>query len=120
VGYFFRTDGTATRTDGTILHVPDFASVDASIIEHWELRASEAKHPVMKARYADLVWDFSRPAAQKKPGIVFARTAIDSYLQAADKGLFKASVYGIQYLTRALQLANSAYGSVHPKPRFAG
>ena len=74
----------------------------------------------MKARYADLVWDFSRPAAQKKPGIVFARTAIDSYLQAADKGLFKASVYGIQYLTRAVQLANSAYGSVHPKPRFAG
>jgi hypothetical protein len=55
------------------------------------LRANEVKHPVMKARYADLVWDFSRPAAQKKPAIMFARTAIDSYLQAADEGLFKSS-----------------------------
>jgi len=61
----------------------------------------------MKACYADLVWDFSKQAANKKPDIVFARTAIDSYLQAADCGLFKLSVYGIDYLTRALQLAIS-------------
>jgi hypothetical protein len=106
-GTFFGPMATAARTDGTILHVPDLASVDASIIEHWELRANEAKHPVMKARYADLVWDFSRRAAQKKPHIRFACTAIDSYLQAADEGLFKMSVYGIEYLTRALQLAIS-------------
>jgi hypothetical protein len=98
---------TATRTDGTILHVPDFANVDASIIDHWKLRADEAEHPVLKARYADLVWDFSKLAAQKKPDIRFARTAIDFYLQAADEGLFSASIYGIQYLTRALQLAIS-------------
>ncbi len=106
-GTSFGPMATATRTDGTMLYVPDFTSVDASIIDHWELRADEAKHPVMKARYADLVWDFSKQAAQKKPHIRFACTAIDSYLQAADEGLFKMSVYGIQYLTRALQLAIS-------------
>jgi len=106
-GTSFGPMATVTRTDGTILFEPDIASVDATIIEHWELRANAVKQPLMKARYADLVWDFSRPAAQKKLDIMFARTAIDSYRQAADEGLFKASVYGIQYLTRALQLAIS-------------
>ena len=111
-GTFFGPMATATRTDGTILHVPDFASVDASLIEHWAFRADEVKHPGMKARYADLVWDFSRPAAQKKADIKFARIAIDSYLQGADEGLFGEPVFGIQYLMRALQLSISVNDAV--------
>jgi hypothetical protein len=42
---------------------------------------------------------------QKKPDVRCARTAIDSHLQAANEGYFELSIYGIQYLTRALQLA---------------
>jgi hypothetical protein len=34
-GTFFGPRATGTRTDGTILHVPDIADIDASIIEHW-------------------------------------------------------------------------------------
>lgn len=104
---YYGPGATGTQKDGKVVYYPDIAAVDASIIEHWEQRAKKAKHSVMKARYADLVWDFSKVAAKKRPDIELARTAIACYVEAANRGLFEEPVYGIQYLTRALGLAIS-------------
>ncbi|NEK16669.1 hypothetical protein [Rhizobium leguminosarum] len=54
--------------------------VTPEIVEHWEHRAEALIHLVMKARYADLVWDYARRAADKRPDFLLARTAIDSYV----------------------------------------
>src|SRR5262245_60567531 len=41
---------------------PDIAWVDQMVIRYWEKRMAAAKHPLLRARYADLVWDLSKPA----------------------------------------------------------
>ncbi|MBK8913908.1 MAG: DUF4209 domain-containing protein [Phycisphaerales bacterium] len=83
----------------------DLRTATPEIIEYWGRRAEEAKHPVMKARYADLVWDATKFVTGKKPDIKYARIAIYSYLAAAalDDGTEKYDTR--EGLTRALQLA---------------
>ena len=84
---------------------PDLRTATPEIIEYWGRRAEETKHPVIKARYADLVWDTTRFVTQKRPAIKFAHKAVDSYIAAAalDDGTEKFDTR--EGLTRALQLA---------------
>ena len=95
---------TATKDDGTPSYAPDIEEADAGTIEHWKRRSGEARHPILRARYADLVWDFSRLVASDKPDISFARTAIDTYIEAT-KLSYKLAVQPIHYAERALELA---------------
>ncbi|CAN5674551.1 DUF4209 domain-containing protein [soil metagenome] len=88
--------GTAIR--------PNLQTATPEVIAYWGKRAEEAKHPVIKARYADLVWDTTKFVTHKKPAIKFAHMAIDSYIAAAtlDDGTEKFDT--CEGLTRALQL----------------
>jgi hypothetical protein len=47
------------NNDGTTVEIPNINQVTTAIIHYWSQRAEEAKNPILKARYADLVWDFS-------------------------------------------------------------
>jgi len=84
---------------------PDLRMATPEIIEYWGVRAEETKNPVIKARYADLVWDTTWFVTQEKPEIKFAHMAIDSYIAASalDHGAEKCDTR--EGLTRALQLA---------------
>lgn len=86
---------------------PDLRRADAAVIEYWSARARDAKHPVLKARYADLVWDTTKFVTKGKPGIEFARLAIDNYVSAAK--LDDGSCWGDTHesVGRALTLALS-------------
>lgn len=86
---------------------PDLRRADAAVIEYWSARAHDAKHPVLKARYADLVWDTTKFVTKGKPGIEFARLAIDNYVAAAK--LDDGSSWGDTHesVGRALTLALS-------------
>jgi lysyl-tRNA synthetase class 1 len=46
--------------DGTPFHQPDVAQVDEEILSHWIRRAETSRHPVIRARYADLAWEIGR------------------------------------------------------------
>jgi hypothetical protein len=97
---------TGTNEDGTPFYNPDIREVDATTIEHWKTRSLECKHPILRARYSDLVWDLSQVAASQKPDISFARGAIEAYIEAARLS-YKHAVQPIHYLERALDLALS-------------
>ncbi|MCC6910190.1 MAG: DUF4209 domain-containing protein [Phycisphaerales bacterium] len=86
---------------------PDLRRADAAVIEYWSTRARDAKHPVLKARYADLVWDTTKFVTKGKPVIEFARLAIDNYIAAAT--LDDGSSWGDtrEGVGRALRLALS-------------
>jgi hypothetical protein len=47
---------SATDTAGKDHFFPDVATVDAEIIEQWCSRAQTTRHPLLRARYADLTW----------------------------------------------------------------
>ena len=62
---------------------PDIAWIDEAVLSYWEHRMTEVRHPLLQARYADLVWDLSKPAGKPKPPIEAARTAVDGYVAAS-------------------------------------
>jgi hypothetical protein len=49
--------------------VPDIAWLDVECFAYWTGRMSKARHPLLRARYADLVWDLSKVACGLKPPI---------------------------------------------------
>lgn len=97
---------SATKEDGSPFYAPDIKEADSGTIAYWNRRSLESKHPILRARYSDLVWDFSRVAANQKPDVSFARIAIDAYIEAA-KLSYKHVVQPIHYIERAMELAIS-------------
>ena len=89
---------------GETMYAPDIKDADVSTIDHWAQRAAESKHPILKARYADLVWEFAAIAANRKPDVNHARAAIDAYIDASRLEC-RSAIQPIQYVTRALNLA---------------
>jgi hypothetical protein len=97
-----------TKPDGTPSYVPDIAEVDHEILAHWETRAEAAENPVLRARYADAVWDLKKKTIGTSPAIAFAHRAIDAYLDGIAAGSYKEPlVHAIQAGKRALELALS-------------
>jgi hypothetical protein len=95
----------SSQQQGKTVHKPDVADLDHEIVEHWQRRSAEAQHPVLRARYADLVWDLTRAITNEAPDVAFAVTAIDAYVAVIDGVLYEDSIRGIWSATRALNLA---------------
>lgn len=86
---------------------PDLRQADAEVIAYWGERAKAVKHPVLAARYADLVWDTTKFVTKGKPSIEFARLAIDSYVAGFKRDDGEAWGDNFYNLGRALHLALS-------------
>jgi hypothetical protein len=98
----------ATKNDGTPYYAPDIAEIDEDIIEHWEQRSETAQHPVLRARYADVVWDLKKRAINKPADIQYAQRAIDAYLDGITTNLCQEPpIHAVEAGRRALELALS-------------
>lgn len=106
-GTHFAPWASGKNDDGTDFFSPDIKDLDADTVAHWEERAKTCAHPVMRARYSDLVWDLKRIITGERSNPDYTRIAIDSYLRAADEKLYPMEVVGIQWLGRALDLSLS-------------
>jgi hypothetical protein len=65
-GSYFASMAEFTKKDGGALLSPNIAELDDQTLEHWRDRARLAKNPMMRARYADLVWEFGRRLGDAK------------------------------------------------------
>lgn len=63
-------------TDGT--EYPSINSITPDMVDKWETRAKELNHPILKSRYAGLVWDLKKIVTRNRPSIESAQTMIDS------------------------------------------
>jgi hypothetical protein len=106
-GTFFGPMAVLTRTDGSEVRVPDIKELDAEVVAHWEARARSAKDPVMRARYADAVWDLKHAITNERPSHEFAQVAIDGYLLATRERLYTMEIEAVGWLKRALGLSLS-------------
>jgi hypothetical protein len=86
---------------------PSIQRVTEEMIKYWSQRAKEAKHPILKARYGGLVWDFSRHITGKRAIPEMARIVIDATIKIASKNLHRYETDVITKLERALSLALS-------------
>jgi lysyl-tRNA synthetase class 1 len=92
---------------GNVHHSPEARVLDSEIISHWRERARAARHPVLRARYADLAWEFSRFRHELKvrPDVTCARTAIDGYLDSVERCVTADDFDAWNDLARAVELA---------------
>lgn len=104
-GTYFGPMATWKMEDGSLRYSPDPRDVTAEIVVHWEERAEALNHPVMKARYADLAWDFARNAANKRADVRFAHIAIDSYMKSVSDSKNADDHDDVEALKRALVLS---------------
>lgn len=92
---------------GQLSESPSIRLVTPEILAYWEKRSKEAKHPILKLRYADLVWDFSKTNANTAPHFSIAHTIIDSTIEIAKGKVHKNETDVITKLERALSVAIS-------------
>lgn len=89
------------------VHVPPVSAISPAMVEVWERRARAAQHPVLRARYADLVWDLSQLIRKAKPDIEFARLTIDAVIEGLRAGVLGWAVEAYRCAERAIDLARS-------------
>lgn len=106
---------SATDAAGTQHHSPDVTQVDDEVIHEWSNRAGMARHPLLRARYADLAWElakFRRSELTRRAEVAMARIAVDGYLDAVERSLTAEDLYAWAYIERALELAVSINGAM--------
>jgi len=84
--------------------IPDFKAITVGHIEHWVSRSRAAKHPQLRARYADVAWDFSRKISPKSCPHDVPRILVEAVLDSVTRSLFQDEVWGIQDLRRVLSI----------------
>lgn len=104
-GTFFSPMSSGTDKDGKRIHSPDITVANADVVVHWAERAKSIKSPVLRARYADLVWDMATVIAGTPREPDMARAAIDSYLASLPSSGSPKLHNRFEAVLRALDLA---------------
>ena len=81
-GTYYGPEMAGIDNDGNRFDTPPLESITPECIAYWTARMNTARHPALRARYADMVWDLSQKATGTKPPIEAARIAIDGYSEA--------------------------------------
>ena len=102
---YFSPLASGTDEDGKPFYSPDIADANADVIRHWADRATGTKHPVLRARYADLVWEMTPVITGGRRDPEMARCAIDAYLSSATSSILPNLHERFEAALRALDLA---------------
>lgn len=106
-GLYFGPMSVMKDDNGNWVESPSIKRVTSEIIDYWQHRCDEVTAPLLRARYADLVWEFSQRVTGKRSHVSFAQKAIDSYVAICDRGLYGHKMEGMHKIERALSLALS-------------
>ncbi|MDK2946326.1 MAG: hypothetical protein PWQ85_1105 [Geotoga sp.] len=104
-GTYFGPMFVLPNEDGKMVEYPSIQKITPDVISYWEKRAKESTHPILKARYSNLVWDFFEKVTGEKPHYSITQIFIDSVIEIAEKNLHKYEINVITKLERALSLA---------------
>jgi len=86
---------------------PSIKHVDEKVLAHWSARAQNTTHPVLRFRYADLWWEFSKRVAGTSVNVSMPRIVIDAAIEIATRQLCDHSVKINVKLRRAMSIALS-------------
>jgi hypothetical protein len=102
-GTYFGPWYMGQKPDGTIVHDPDLNTLSSASVDAWIARAEAVQNPLLKSRYADVVWDLKRKLApDRRRPYRFAQMAADAYLELASSN---ADLHSVFLLQRAISLA---------------
>ncbi|MBN2376877.1 MAG: DUF4209 domain-containing protein [Sedimentisphaerales bacterium] len=104
-GTYFGPMAIFPNDQGQMMESPSLALVNSQMLDYWANRAKHAKHPIQKARYAGLVWDFNNKVNGKSADIQIAQIRIDAVCDIARDNCHKYETDVITKLKHALELA---------------
>lgn len=94
-----------TYADGTEVASAYIKDITPEILEYWESRIHVTRNPILKARYAGLVWEFKKTVSGVRPDIAIARYHIESLIQIAQGKYLEHPVFHIAKLEWAIVLS---------------
>ncbi len=94
-----------TNADGNPTMFPDIVQVTTDVLDYWQRRAGESRHPVMRARYSGLVWEFARVVGGRSRDPEMARLRVDAVIAVADGNRHKYATNTWTMLEHAFSLA---------------
>jgi hypothetical protein len=103
---YFQPPVWFTAPDGSTVYSPDPASLTSAALALWRQHLQECAHPVLRGRYADLLWEFQKQVDGTRPPLQYAQTAMDAYFAAAAQ-VGAASHQVVVWLNRAIGVATS-------------
>jgi hypothetical protein len=106
-GTYFGPMMSARNQDGTVSEFPSIKRVTPEMLNYWSERAKQAKHPILKTRYAALVWEFSKHVTKKSADITMAHICIDNIIEMAKSLCHENECDVIQRMEYAVNLAIS-------------
>ena len=93
--------------DGTWFETPSLKAVTKEILEYWAHRARATKHPILRARYGDLVWELAPHVNGTARDAECARLAIGAIIEMSREPVHQFEHAVSDKLIRALSLALS-------------
>lgn len=72
--------------DGVMKEFPSIRGITKDSINYWELRIESNAHPILKARYSDLILEFSQRILKSKPAYKVYLTHLDSVIELLKQG----------------------------------
>lgn len=106
-GTYFGPMQVWPTADGATIEKPSISAINQVVLDYWSARSKATSNPLLKARYADLVWDLSKSAIGKAPDVDSAISAAEALIYIADAKLYKHDFDTIAKLERALALASA-------------
>jgi hypothetical protein len=101
---FYRPMFRWTDEDGTCYEWPSISGIDSTILEYWKTRTG-VRHPVMRARYAGLVWEVTPHVTGKRADHSISQIYIDAVVEMASKGSHRRAPEVWGKLEHALNIA---------------
>src|SRR5579859_4699324 len=105
---YFAPKHDGTNPTGVDPDYPNLAELDAAAVDEWAALADHLTNPVLKARFADAVWELAkRLAPARRDRYRFAVMAIESYLMASQESRYGNPALQLEPMARAVSLAHS-------------
>jgi hypothetical protein len=84
---------------------PSLSAITKECVHYWKQRAQIALHPLLRHRYADLVWEFERRVFKSPASAEFVHLSIDSALEAWERELIRRLPETVDLMSRILDLS---------------
>ncbi|WP_344730488.1 DUF4209 domain-containing protein [Corallibacter vietnamensis] len=105
-GTYFGPYASFPKENGILFEIPSIKDVNKDVIDYWEERISQVVNPVLKARYAGLVWDFTSKIIFRKPSHHIALIYIESLIRIVEDRL-QNGIDLVRKIKRAISVAIS-------------
>ncbi len=105
-GFYFGPQSTFVDANGSPVYSPALDEITVDAIDYWTKRYKETINPLLKMRYAGLVWDFEQKVAHRSHCANLYRTYVDSMIKVCNEDYCSHPVVTTNTLERLFDVVN--------------